>query len=287
MNHCGRVVVSKYRAHFLAGILAVLGSGCGRNVSPIAQPAGQNPIRVNGVASGSLGESAPSSSSILTSAATPTVQPTLPDLANHPPKGLPQLGDLVALSRETLSPLETYQCTQLVFGRKDGENVSFTLNQTWQAPGLLRLEVKETNLSDTLGSVLVHHGGQTIKLFNPALPFFMRSMTLSATDSRITDGFGNHFHLATWPAVLANLTETDSRVRKIGSAVVEGEPTVAFEVSSPRLAKAGLQKEQIGLHRLDGKPIFIQQIDQAGVATQIVFKDYRYNAVPDPSIFNL
>lgn len=195
--------------------------------------------------------------------------------------------DPLALSSQTLAGLSSYTCDEQVYGQKNGAAVGLDLGVSWMAPSNLRLDVESTNLSQTTGSVLVFDGGNQVTLKDPSLPFFMQTVTLSVDDPRLQDGFGNRFDQATWASVIANLTDARSKVSRIGTADVLGQNAIAYQVESSKLTADGLQSEQIGLDPADGKPVFIQQLDASGIASQIVFTHYAFDAVKNSSEFQL
>ncbi|MBU6427712.1 MAG: hypothetical protein KGR26_01755 [Cyanobacteria bacterium REEB65] len=223
--------------------------------------------------------------------AAPTLKGTSPDRtatasASSSVK-VPPAPDPIALSRQTLASLASYSCTEQVYGQKNGVAVGLKLAVDWKSPADLRLEVQQTNLTQTVGSTLVFNGGSTVQLKDPSLPFFMQTLTMPVGDPRLQDGFGNRFDQATWTSVIANLTDSTATVRQIGTATVLGEPAIAYQVQNSKLTQAGLQFEQIGLDPADGRPIFIQQLDARGVASQIVFTGYAFPSVADSTRFSL
>lgn len=260
----------------LLAALTLLMAGCGQ--APMLEiPTSQGPVTPASRTTSAPSASPAPSPAVASSSAAPSTSPS---------SSTAQL-DPIALSTKTLAGLASYTCNEQVYGKKNGVAVGLTLAVSWMAPSNLRLDVQSTNLSQTKGSVLVFDGGSQVTLKDPALPFFMQTVNLSVDDPRLQDGFGNRFDQATWASVIANLADPQAQVSRIGTANVLGHEAIAYQVQSPKLTASGLQVEQIGLDPSDGKPLFIQQLDASGVASQIVFSSYSFDSVTDPSVFRL
>jgi outer membrane lipoprotein-sorting protein len=217
--------------------------------------------------------------------ATPSVKPSPGATAKPSPVATPVAQPLYQRALAQYRALQTYTADVQSYGKAQGKDIGAKAKLTWKRPSRLRVEILDTNIANGDRTVIVDNGTGGVRAKAPGWwPF---PVNVERTDPKLQLPGGPRYDEATIGGVLGYFESAGAQVTLQGEIEFMGRQVAEYHVRNALLTSRGLSHARIGLDTQTLLPVFCEQVNDEGIATQLVFSNVATDVPQADSLFSL